>query len=78
LRDDQQTIMDTVRREIVPKFPKEWRIAVLAVPPFNTGMSSASVQYFIAGPDLEVLTRATQSVLAELKDLPGVRDLDST
>ena len=78
LRDDQQTIMDTVRREIVPKFPKEWRIAVLAVPPFNTGMSSASVQYFIAGPDLEVLNRATQNVLAELKDLPGVRDLDST
>ncbi|MCB1208144.1 MAG: efflux RND transporter permease subunit [Verrucomicrobiales bacterium] len=78
LRDDQQTMMDTVRREIVPKFPKEWRIAVLAVPPFNTGMSSASVQYFIAGPDLEVLNRATQSVLADLKDLPGVRDLDST
>lgn len=78
LRNDQQTIMDTVRREIVPKFPEEWRIAVLAVPPFNTGMSSASVQYFIAGPDLEVLTRATQSVLSELKDVPGVRDLDST
>jgi HAE1 family hydrophobic/amphiphilic exporter-1 len=48
-----------VRKEIVPRFPTEWRITVLSVPPFNTGMSSANVQYFIAGPDLDTLTRAT-------------------
>lgn len=78
LRQDQQTLMDRVRQEIVPNFPKEWRIAVLAVPPFNTGASSANVQYFIAGPDLDVLTRATQQVMEEVKDLPGLRDLDSS
>ena len=78
LRPDQQTIMDTVRQEIVPRFPAEWRIAVLSVPPFNTGMSSANVQYFIAGPDLDTLTRATESVMKEVKDLPGIRDLDSS
>jgi multidrug efflux pump subunit AcrB len=78
LRPDQQTIMDTVRKEIVPRFPAEWRIAVLSVPPFNTGMSSANVQYFIAGPDLDTLTRATESVMKEVKDLPGIRDLDSS
>jgi hydrophobe/amphiphile efflux-1 (HAE1) family protein len=78
LRDDQQTLMDRVRQEIVPKFPVEWRITVLSVPPFNTGMSSANVQYFIAGPDLDTLTRATGSVISEVKDLPGIRDLDSS
>lgn len=78
LRADQQTLMDRVRQEIVPKFPKEWRIAVLSVPPFNTGQSSANVQYTIAGPDLDVLTRATQSVMEDVKDQPGIRDLDSS
>lgn len=78
LRADQQTIMDTVRREIVPRFPTEWRISVLSVPAFNSGMSSANVQYFIAGPDLDTLTRATASVIQGVKDLPGIRDLDST
>jgi len=78
LREDQQTLMDRVRKEIVPRFPTEWRITVLSVPPFNTGQSSANVQYFIAGPDLDTLTRATASVIKDVKDLPGIRDLDST
>jgi multidrug efflux pump subunit AcrB len=77
-RPDQQAIMDTVRTQIVPQFPKEWRISVLAVPPFNTGTSSANVQYYIAGPDLDVLNRATQRVIAEAQNVPGIRDLDST
>ena len=78
LREDQQTIMDRVRQEIVPQFPTDWRITVLSVPPFNTGQSSANVQYFIAGPDLDVLTRATASIMKDAKDVPGIRDLDST
>lgn len=78
LRQDQQTIMDRVRQEIVPRFPKDWRITVLSVPPFNTGQSSANIQYFIAGPDLDTLTRATTAVIQEVRDLPGIRDLDST
>lgn len=77
-RPDQQVIMDTVRTQIVPQFPKEWRISVLSVPPFNTGTSSANVQYYIAGPDLDVLNRATQRVIAEAEKVPGIRDLDST
>ena len=77
-RPDQQEIMDTVRTEIVPKFPEEWRITVVAVAPFNTGMSSANVQYAISGPDLAMLNRATQQVMVEAAKVPGIRDLDST
>lgn len=78
LREDQQVLMDRVRQEIVPKFPKEWRITVLSVPPFNTGQSSANVQYSIAGPDLDVLERATETVVNDVKSIPGIRDLDSS
>ena len=77
-RPSQQDIMDTVRTQIVPKFPEEWRITVVAVAPFNTGMSSANVQYFIAGPDLDTLNRATQKVMVEAAKVPGIRDLDSS
>ena len=77
-RSDQQTIMDEVRQKLVPRYPAEWRISVLSVPPFNTGQSSANVQYFIAGPDLDVLTRATQSVMKDAAAIPGIRDLDSS
>ena len=77
-RADQQTIMDEVRQKIVPRYPENWRISVLSVPPFNTGQSSANVQYFIAGPDLDVLTRATQSVMKDAAAIPGIRDLDSS
>lgn len=76
--ETQQQIMERVRQEVVPKHPKEWRITVLSVPPFSTGMSSANVQYFIAGPDLDVLTKVTDEVLREARQIPGIRDLDST
>ena len=76
--ESQQALMDRVRREIVPKYPEEWRITVLAVPPFASGMSSANVQYFIAGPDLDRLTKTTDAVMKEALKIPGIRDLDST
>ncbi len=74
----QQDIMDQVRKEIVPKYPAEWRMTVMAVPPFNTGQSSANIQFFIAGPDLDRLTSATDAIMKEAKNIPGIRDLDST
>jgi HAE1 family hydrophobic/amphiphilic exporter-1 len=74
----QQILMDRVRQQIVPKYPEEWRITVFSVPPFNSGMSEANVQYYIAGPDLDQLTRTTEAVMEEAKQIPGVRDLDST
>lgn len=78
LREDQQTLMDRVRQEIVPQFPPEWRISVLAVPPFNTGQSSANIQYFIAGPDLDTLAKTTAAVKEQIRSVEGLRDLDST
>jgi len=74
----QQDIMDQVRKEILPKYPAEWRMTVLAVPPFNTGQSSANIQFYVAGPDLDRLTAATDVIMKEAKNIAGIRDLDST
>lgn len=77
-KETQSEIMDLVRRDIVPKYPEEWRMTVLLVPAFSTGDSSANVQYQIAGPDLDVLTNSVQAALVDVRKIHGIRDVDST
>ncbi len=76
--EDQQQIMDRVRQEVVSKYPADMRMAVLQVPPFSTGQSSATVQYIIAGPDLDRINKAAEDSMAEVRKIPGIRDVDST
>jgi len=75
---DQEAIMDLVRQDVVAGYSSDYRITVLRVPPFNTGQSSANIQYAVAGPDLEKLTEVSQTVLENAAGIPGIRDLDST
>ncbi len=77
-QEDQQQIMDRVRKEIVTKYPPELRMTVLQVPPFSTGQSSANVQYLIGGPELDRINKADEAALVEVKKIPGIRDVDST
>lgn len=76
--ETQLDIMDRVRKEVVPNYPAELRMTVLQVPPFSTGQSSATVQYIIAGPDLDRISKAAEASLEEVKKIPGIRDVDST
>ncbi len=76
--DSQEQIMDRVRQQIVPKYPKELRMTVLQVPPFSTGQSSATVQFIIAGSDLDRINQAAENALKEIPNIPGIRDVDST
>ncbi|WP_038169042.1 efflux RND transporter permease subunit [Verrucomicrobium sp. BvORR106] len=76
--DSQEQIMDRVRQEIVPKYPKDLRMTVLQVPPFSTGQSSATVQFIIAGSDLDRINQAAETALKEIPSIPGIRDVDST
>ncbi len=76
--EDQQQIMDRVRREVVSQYPPELRMTVLQVPPFSTGQSSASVQYLIGGPDLDRINKAAEASMLEVRKIPGIRDVDST
>jgi hydrophobe/amphiphile efflux-1 (HAE1) family protein len=76
--ESQETLMDRVRREIIPHYPAELRLTVLEVPPFSTGDSSATVQYMIAGPELDRINQAAEAALKEVRQIPGIRDVDST
>lgn len=76
--ENQQQIMDRVRKEVVSKYPADLRMTVLQVPPFSTGQSSATVQYIIAGPDLDRINKAAEAALVEVRQIPGIRDVDST
>ena len=74
----QSQIMDRVRQEVAPKYPAELRMTVMLVPAFNSGQSSANVQYMIAGPSLDRISVAAKAALEEARKIPGIRDLDTT
>ena len=74
----QQKAMQRVRNEVLPRFGN-LRASVELVQAFSVGGGpNATVQYYIAGPDLSKLTEYAQKVVAELKKVPGVVDADST
>jgi len=76
-KDDQFVIMDKVRKEIVPKQPKDLRIDVSQTAQIGGGASQATVQYTISGPDLNQLTRYTKVLVEKLKATKGAVDVDS-
>ncbi|MGZ3421691.1 MAG: efflux RND transporter permease subunit [Polyangiales bacterium] len=77
--DNQQELMVKVRKEILSKQPKEFRINVQPVAAFSGGgNSNAAVQYVISGPDLDRLTVYSADLLQRLKKMPGVVDADTS
>ena len=42
------------------------------------GRAGATIQYVISGPELSVLTKASQEALAKFKEVPGVVDADTS
>jgi multidrug efflux pump subunit AcrB len=77
-QETQQTMMDRVRTEIIPKYPTELRLNVLEVPAFNTGQSSANIQYLVGGPDLDRISQAVGAAMPDILKIPGIRDVDTT
>jgi hydrophobic/amphiphilic exporter-1 (mainly G- bacteria), HAE1 family len=54
------------------------RVAAQPVNDFSLGGQNAQVSYVISGPDLDKLERYGKQVLADMKSVPGVVDLDSS
>ncbi|RBP44294.1 CzcA family heavy metal efflux pump/hydrophobe/amphiphile efflux-1 (HAE1) family protein [Roseimicrobium gellanilyticum] len=77
-KETQSQIMDQVRQQVVAKYPSDWRMTVMLVPAFDSGQSSANVQYMIAGPDLDRISAAAKAAMEEARKIPGIRDLDTT
>jgi HAE1 family hydrophobic/amphiphilic exporter-1 len=79
-QQDQQEIMDRVRREVLPRFERE-RLRVLVSPVNVFGGSSADsagIQYILRGPDLARLATYAQGVLNAVRAVPGVVDPDTS
>ncbi len=76
---NQDELQDKVRRELLPKQPKEYRITVSQVAAFGAGtFSTATVQYILSGPDLDRLTQYTKQIVDKAKKIPGAVDVDTS
>lgn len=75
----QAQLQDKVRNDILPGLPKEYRVSVLDVAAFGGGaFSTATVQYTLAGPDLDRLTTYSNDIVAKMKTIPGAVDIDTS
>ena len=75
----QDELQNKVRKEIIPKLPKEYRVTASAVAAFGAGtFSTATVQYILTGPDLQRVIAYTDQILPKLKAIPGSVDVDTT
>lgn len=77
--ETQDQFIDRVRKEILPKYAAENLRSIVG--PVNTwgggGRGSATIQYVIAGPDLNELTKVSQKVLSQFRQIKGVVDADT-
>ncbi|HEY1818239.1 MAG TPA: efflux RND transporter permease subunit [Kofleriaceae bacterium] len=75
---NQNDIMQEVRTKVLPTVPEGTRVAAQPVNDFSLGGQNAMVSYVISGPDLDKLEHFGKQVLADMKTVPGVVDLDSS
>jgi hydrophobe/amphiphile efflux-1 (HAE1) family protein len=82
-KSSQQDLMSRARNEVVGKFVKQsngqLRTSVQQVAAISGGgFRNSDIQYVIGGPDLAKLSEYTEKLLAKLKTIPDVVDVDST
>ncbi|HKP72491.1 MAG TPA: efflux RND transporter permease subunit, partial [Pyrinomonadaceae bacterium] len=76
-----QTDLMVKARELLkdPKFPQGLRTNVGQVQAISGGgQRNADIQYMIGGPDLQKLTQYSEQLLAKMKTIPNVVDVDSS
>ncbi len=79
----QNDLMLRTRSEILAKYLKEFpgqlRTSVQQVAAISGGgFRNADIQYVIGGPDLEKLTKYSEELMARMKTIPDLVDVDST
>lgn len=71
----QDEIVQKLRKQFVDI--KDMIVTVEKVPPFATGESNAPIQIVITGDSLDQLNQTGKDVMAMLKTIDGVQDIDS-
>ncbi|HEY2906875.1 MAG TPA: efflux RND transporter permease subunit [Vicinamibacterales bacterium] len=76
---DQFAIMGQVRKDILPPLAATLRTSVQPIATIGgSGSQNADVQFIINGPDLRKLDAFSQQLVARVKKLPGVVDVDTS
>jgi HAE1 family hydrophobic/amphiphilic exporter-1 len=76
---DQFTVMGQIRKDILPPLAANLRTSVQPVATIGGGGSqNADVQFIINGPDLSKLDKYSQQLVARVKQLRGVVDVDTS
>jgi len=79
-RDDRKETQDQLiakAREILTHYPKDLRTSVGQAAD-GPGGGQADVQFTLTGPDLDKLNMYSQTLLAQLKQIPKVADADTS
>jgi hydrophobic/amphiphilic exporter-1 (mainly G- bacteria), HAE1 family len=70
--------MERVRNEILPAYQAlDLRVLVVPINAFGGG-AEGEIQFWIGGPDLDKLDEYSRALMDKVRDIPGVKDLDST
>jgi HAE1 family hydrophobic/amphiphilic exporter-1 len=78
-RDKSQEALMVDARELLKKYPPELRTSVQQVAAISGGgFRNADIQYVVNGPDLDKLTAYADKLLAKMKTIHDVVDVDST
>jgi HAE1 family hydrophobic/amphiphilic exporter-1 len=78
-RRDQFEVMDIIRKQILPSFSADIRTSVQEVAVIGGGGSqNAAVQFVINGPDLKKLEVLGNQLVAKVRAIPGVVDVDTS
>jgi hydrophobic/amphiphilic exporter-1 (mainly G- bacteria), HAE1 family len=76
---DQFTIMDVIRKQILPPLATNLRTSVQEVAVIGGGgAQAATIQFLINGPDLDKLEKIGNQLVERIKVLPGVVDADTS
>jgi HAE1 family hydrophobic/amphiphilic exporter-1 len=78
-REQTQDELMVEARELLKKYPPELRTNIGQVQAISGGgQRNADVQYMIAGPDLQTLTKYSDELLKRMRAIPSVVDIDSS
>jgi HAE1 family hydrophobic/amphiphilic exporter-1 len=76
---DQFTVMETIRKDVLPPLSANLRTSVQPIANIGGGGSqNADIQFIINGPDLAKLDAYGKQVVARAKRFPGVVDVDTS
>jgi HAE1 family hydrophobic/amphiphilic exporter-1 len=74
---DQFQIMDKIRKEVLPQYAAlGLRNNLAPVNVFGGGIN-AEIMFWVGGPDLDQLSKYSQTLMAKLRSMPGIVDSDT-